>query len=221
MRVNRSNECWTWTGALNGRGYGVVQYHGKYWMAPRLAYFLTYGAIPNGAYVCHRCDNPACVRPDHLWLGSHWDNMADMTAKKRYHSMFGEDHPNTRIKDCEIQLMRRLHACGVPSSFIAKCFRRRPGTVDNVVKRRSRASTQSCEWRVSAAPIGEPLRRRLSCWGNIGTRNGHCLLSEADVRDIRRRLSKGEAARSISLDYPVGKHQIYQIKSGKNWSHVD
>lgn len=76
--------CWIWTkSARSSQGHGGV-WDGKRWThAHRVAYTLANGPIPPGMEVCHRCDNPPCCRPDHLFLGSHLENMADMQAKRR------------------------------------------------------------------------------------------------------------------------------------------
>lgn len=73
--------CWNWPGAMKVVGYGKVRWHGAEVYAHRKAWELINGAIPAGLYVLHRCDNPRCIRPAHLFLGTHLDNMKDMVAK--------------------------------------------------------------------------------------------------------------------------------------------
>lgn len=78
-----TNGCLEWTGCSHKDGYGQLVYHRQYWLAHRLAWTLHYGEIPAGMCVCHRCDNPCCVDPEHLFIGSHSANMADMKHKGR------------------------------------------------------------------------------------------------------------------------------------------
>lgn len=81
--VRKSDGCWEWTAAKD-RGYGVTWVDGRKTSAHRHAYELEHGKIGNRRlFICHRCDNRACVRPDHLFLGTHSDNMKDMTSKNR------------------------------------------------------------------------------------------------------------------------------------------
>jgi len=76
--------CWEWSGAKrHGVGYGVVQADGKFLYTHRLAYMICIGDIPPKRIVCHRCDNPPCCNPDHLFLGTHKDNWRDMMMKGR------------------------------------------------------------------------------------------------------------------------------------------
>jgi HNH endonuclease len=75
--------CIEFRGRLNACGYGVLRINGRSTLAHRAAHELHVGPIPDGLQVLHTCDNPACINPDHLWLGTHTDNMRDMASKGR------------------------------------------------------------------------------------------------------------------------------------------
>src|SRR5689334_2841330 len=84
--VEKGPSCWNWKGARTELGYGLISVppHGRMMGAHRVAWALRHGAAPNDMFVCHKCDNPSCVNPDHLFLGTNSDNMRDCVAKGRH-----------------------------------------------------------------------------------------------------------------------------------------
>lgn len=82
-KINKTPTCWEWTGAKNNKGYGCLAVNKQKWLAHRLSYTITKGQIPAGQIICHTCDNPHCVNPQHLFAGTHTDNIKDMLTKNR------------------------------------------------------------------------------------------------------------------------------------------
>ena len=83
-KVTKTDSCWEWSAAKRGKsGYGAFKVDGKVVDAHRISYKIHFGEVPNGLCVCHKCDNRMCVRPDHLFLGTHSDNMKDCYKKGR------------------------------------------------------------------------------------------------------------------------------------------
>lgn len=89
--VRKEKECWIWALSLSPSGYGNFQWEGKRRRAHRVAYFLSYGKIPDGLFVCHKCDKPACVNPQHLFLATSKENTHDMISKGRLNRSRGEN----------------------------------------------------------------------------------------------------------------------------------
>lgn len=90
--VDTSGDCWVWRGGYFPFGYGCFKINGRRTVAHRAAWEVTNGSIPAGKLICHRCDNPPCVRPDHLFLGTYGDNVADCVAKDRRSKIVGDEH---------------------------------------------------------------------------------------------------------------------------------
>ena len=105
---NLGTRCWLWTGGKSSNGYGTKRVDGKPKSAQAVAFFLTHGKWPNRA--CHRCDNPPCVRPDHIFNGTAKDNAEDMVAKGRH--SHGEQRWNAKLSAKQIIKIRKLYASG-------------------------------------------------------------------------------------------------------------
>lgn len=96
-KVKKTDTCWVWVACRDKHGYGRFGLGGRVIRAYRASWILHNGPIPEGAHVLHKCDNPPCVRPDHLYLGTHKDNMRDMRVRKRASGPKGTNNYNCRL----------------------------------------------------------------------------------------------------------------------------
>lgn len=120
--VDDASGCWSWKTPTN-RDRGQINIGGKTHLACRVTWEVYRGEIPDGMHVLHACDNPRCVNPDHLWLGTHADNMADKKAKGRAHRLPGEKHPMAKITDDDArEIYRLVVALGQSSPIVAEMF---------------------------------------------------------------------------------------------------
>ncbi len=119
-KVDKSSNCWTWT-ACTTNGYGQSRFGSKTYRSHKLAWILENGSVPDGLHVCHKCDNPLCVRPSHLFLGTNAVNIADKVTKQR-HSR-GQSHGMAKLDDLCVRLIREIYAGGAfQQKALAKFF---------------------------------------------------------------------------------------------------
>ncbi len=135
------HDCWEWSAYKNAKGYGVIGDGRKTRLSHRVSYEIHFGKIPDGLLICHKCDNPGCNRPDHLFLGTPADNTRDMVEKKRIKgrssilrnrthcpeghlfagdNLFIESDGSRRCRECKRQRSRELHAVR-PAANAKKC----------------------------------------------------------------------------------------------------
>lgn len=106
QKVNKTDSCWIWTGCKNTYGYGHFRI-GKRQLGAHIASLLIDGVdVPSGVSVLHHCDNRACVRPDHLYLGDHKQNMKDRQNRKR--QARGERQGNAKLCELDVWLIKNI-----------------------------------------------------------------------------------------------------------------
>jgi len=116
-RVKRGAGCWIYG---SGAGYGRVKCRGRQESSHRVAWILTHGQIPDGLIVRHKCDNPPCVRPDHLLLGTYQDNTNDAKARRRIQA--GASAPSAKLTEDQARLALALRSQGLTIQAIADLF---------------------------------------------------------------------------------------------------
>lgn len=126
--------CWYWTGKCTPRGYGVIEIDKRAKLVHRVMY-RQYISDPGDLSVCHKCDNPCCVNPNHLFLGTHTDNMQDMVKKGRRRPTTGEDNPKSKLTICDVMKIRSYR--GVPHSDIAYAFGVSRSTISSILTYRT------------------------------------------------------------------------------------
>lgn len=112
-KVEKTSGCWLWDGYRNKNGYGTFYFQGRTVWAHRMSYALFVGVIPTGFCVCHRCDVRFCVRPEHLFVGTHKENMQDCLAKGRACPPSGEDHHSAKLTKSQVADIRLEYSLGL------------------------------------------------------------------------------------------------------------
>lgn len=122
--VHKSKTCWLWAGYLNKDGYGKFRYKGHVRGAHRISWILFKTPIPNGLCVLHKCDNPKCVNPSHLFIGTQIDNIKDMVKKKRWRGpdQSAEKSHRAKLNWKSVKLIRQLKKEGHPVWAISNAF---------------------------------------------------------------------------------------------------
>lgn len=121
-KVKKTDGCWLWLASTAGKGYGQFPIPGEQRCvyAHRLSYWLHKGPIPKGKQVCHTCDNPRCVNPEHLWVGSCAENLQDMKDKDRH--LCGSKNSRAKLTEDQVRQIRVCLSSGMTQVRIALAF---------------------------------------------------------------------------------------------------
>lgn len=201
--VQAANGCLEWRGTRNTKGYGQLRVGGKLTLVHRVTWEIHNGPIPDGLCVLHKCDNRVCVNHDHLFLGTHEDNVRDMCAKGR--QARGETHSQAKLTEQDVLAIR---ADPRPPRKIAEQYGVSSWTITAIQFGR--------EWR----HIGGELRSNLGKnHGNrlFGADNYSAKLTQSNVLAIRADPRKQI---EIARHYGISPRQVGRIKRRKSWGHL-
>jgi len=198
-----ADACWEWQGGRHDDGYGRAGYANVLMLTHRLAWIFTHGTIPDGAYVLHQCDNPPCVRPSHLYLGTQRENMRDRKERERF---LGADMPNARWTPEQVLAMRRAYGAGEAISSLAQRY----GVGDA---------------RMSEIVHGKAYTHVPGATGNVGYRHGEDSpshkLTEQAVREIRAIWeTRTSSVKGLAQRYGVSYQTMRALLTGKTWKHL-
>lgn len=112
VQIQQDHECWEWLAGKQSDGYGAFRFAGTMQLAHRVAYKLAKGAFDETLHVLHRCDNPGCVNPAHLFLGTNQDNVDDKVAKNRQQKLKGVEHGRAKLTEQQVVEIRARYAAG-------------------------------------------------------------------------------------------------------------
>lgn len=204
--------CWVWLANRNNKGYGLFRPGGTLpkELAHRLSYAEANGQIPKGSLILHSCDNPACVNPDHLRVGDHKANTADMDSRGRRNNNTpkGEANCNARMTADAVVRLRLRYVAGDPLSDLVREF----GCSENALP----DYTTGRSWKHVLGVNGCPTLDELRAEGARRRRN-NAKVTVQDAADIRAALASGETGRSVAARYGIHKATVSDIKLGKIW----
>ena len=215
-RPGMGTPCLDWTASCNPDGYGRFRLDGETWRSHRVAWELENGSIPDGMHVLHHCDNPACVRVDHLFLGTNDDNVKDKMAKGRYVASRG-DRNGSRLHP-----ERRARGDRNGSHTHPECVPRGDRNGSRMhPERLARGDRNGSHTHPERVPRGDSHGSHLHPESRPrGEQHARAKLTEENVRSIFERRSHGWTQTRIADEFGVGQAHIARVLAGKNWAHV-
>lgn len=235
-------DCWLFTGAQNLQGYGQIKHKQLQIGAHRFSWEAYKGPIPEGMCVLHACDVKPCCNPDHLFLGTNWDNTQDAIAKGLYR-VVGEDNPSAKLTEAQVSQIKTMLNDGVSYKEIAMQFTISPSLVQTIKVEKiwywvePRITNLLPDWEPKLINCERchrefmPTKRwqrfcSLKCkCGTTGEsrareQNPQAKLCNDDVGIIKRLLIVGWSKREVAIEFDVSLPTIHRISSGRSWRNV-
>jgi hypothetical protein len=211
-------ECWEWTGALlKKRGnYGSFRCRPKdHFRAHRFSYLITHGNIPDGLIICHTCHNPPCVNPNHLYAGTHKDNLKDMFDAGRNNPnvnyAVGERGGSSKLKEGEVELILQLASKGVVQPCLRRMFKVSADTIHRILSGKT--------WRYIKRPTEIIRHGRIGRVNRKGELAINAKLTETDIVTIRKDRTT-TSLKTLADKYNTTVQAICNICHYRTWTHV-
>lgn len=242
---NPESGCWEWIGRREQyTGYARVKLKGKKISIHRLAYELWKGPIPEGLFVCHSCDNRICINPEHLWLGTHQDNMDDMVKKGRQYTPKGDEngarlYPERLSRGhLHSEIMKRVAARGQLHGLVKHPGKASRGKTHSLILKRVASRGDSHYSRKNPEKLvrgdkhwtrkhPEDLKRgnnHYSCMYPEKVAKGLQLpqskLNEEKVRYIRMWYAEGFSQAKIAKAFGISQTVVGDVVRRKSWKHI-
>jgi len=201
--IRGPDDCWNWIASCHRSGHGQFNWCGVPQGAHRIAWALVNGSIPKGMFICHRCDNPGCVNPRHLFLGTQAMNMADMAAKGRRR---GINSANAKLTENEVVEIRGLYATGrFTQARLAVVFSVANQCIHDIIHGRT---WKHLPGRLGTVKMHQPARPNAK-------------LTEDEVRKIRTLYAtEGVSQDGLAAAFGVSRSTIGCVVRNVNWSGV-
>jgi len=203
VEVNNENKCWGWTASLSTHGYGQLHIKGKTYRAHRVSYEIFNGKIPKNTFICHKCNNPICCNPKHLYAGNAFTNTQDKIAAGVLYSIpprRGKDNNKTKLSEKKVSKIRVQIRKGISQRELAEKYK----------------VTQSC---INAIKVGKSWKHTIKDENDLllNNKKGNTKLSEKDVLKIRALTIKNT---EIAKQFSISPSTVGKIKKHILWSHI-
>lgn len=202
------DECWLWTKSIRHKYGGIrCNLRNATISTHRASYEVYVGPIPDGLCVLHQCDNPLCVNPKHLFLGTQLDNIADRHRKGRtvVVRLTGASHPRSKLSPEEVAEIRNLRSQGISLATLSKRFKVRPSGICLICTGKI--------WKDAPGPI-TPKKSRHEI------NKTFAILTEDDIPKIRNKHLGGQKTSQIAREHGVAPRTIRDILNKITWKHV-
>jgi hypothetical protein len=205
------NECWIWKGSIDDNGYGFFSINYKMVRVHRFAYECCYNLIPNGLLVRHTCDNPPCVSPYHLLIGTCQDNSND--AVKRNRIPHGENHSNSKLTENDVKnILTTLYEGNYTCTEISNFYKVEPRNINRIASGKI--------WKNIYNQLTKEQKEKIK----FNVINNKCLnssnLTINDIKKIRELYSKNIKIKELIKIFNIRRQTISDIVNRKTWKHI-